>query len=137
VTEENENNAFQNKLNNQFVKLLTIQELQKIILNTQIESESNNKIIESLTNQNELLMSVTDKQHTETAKQTNIQLELQSQLIEKEKEIYDLKKKIESILIAKLNKNNDIYWHDLAKLIEKDETIKISGFENELCLRDI
>merc|ERR1711925_34793 len=45
VTQENENNAFQNKLNNQFIQQNTIHQLSKIIDSAKMESKSKNETI--------------------------------------------------------------------------------------------
>merc|ERR1712034_171443 len=96
--------------------------------------------------------SVITKERTETAKQTEIQQELKSQLIEKENKIHDLIATKEELfklskihnekLIEKENQIRDIYRTQTeleSKLIDKQSEIdnllqsKLIEKENEIC----
>merc|ERR1712034_27909 len=101
----------------------------KIIDIAKAEITSNNETIESLTNQNEILMSVIEQRRKETAKQADIQKKLESKLIKKEQEIHNIyktQKELELQLIEKDNKIRAISMtHKIlqSKLIEKEKKI--------------
>merc|ERR1712034_244212 len=115
----------------------------KIIDIAKAEVTSNNETIESLTNQNEILMSVIEQRRKETAKQADIQ---ESKLIKKKQEIHNIyktQKELELQLIEKDNKIRAISKTSTilqSKLIEKEKKIydfnktesKLIDKENEI-----
>jgi hypothetical protein len=75
-------------------------ELKKTLFNAKMDVKTKNESVEFLTKENETLHKFVYKQRNELAKQTKTEKELESKLKQKEKEICDLKKKMESILVV-------------------------------------
>jgi len=88
------------------------------------ELEAKNKFITSLTEQNEILMALVDKQRTELANQTKIMKEFESILIQKENRICNLGNKIKSTFIVNKKEISDLQKKEKVLMNDHETIIK-------------
>ena len=95
-----------------------------------MEVKSKNETIESLTNEHQVLILFVSKQRRQLAKQTKIEKELESKLIQKETRICELEERLKLSLIVVEQEFSKLSKTQNKKLIEKEN--QILNLKNEI-----